>query len=686
MKKKLLTIGLAFMGILGARAQFEDKILLSYPFDGNADDVSGNAIHGVEIGGVSLTEDRFGNPNSAYLFDGVDDGIVIPHDSIYKTALPKTLSLWFQANDSSVINQIFKTDNDSSLYYGINFNTSNSNLSASIMNGAGAGSQFRNTYASNGGFYSDVWHHAAIVYNGIGDIDMYIDGVLHTTGAYSGTGNSLAYSSEDGAIGHSFNPWGATYYFNGKIDDVILYDTALSANDVKDLQSKLNNDCIGNYMEFDGINDYITADTLLNITNNFTYEAWVKPTSTHQIDAETTFSGTGVAGQKYLVWPYQGTSIHGSNDHAASGISVGTNGVSVYEHRASYMPPLLVHQDTITDWTHIAVVCENKSYSLYINGSLARTGLTSVITNVYANIGETGNAQLGGIGGGGYGYYEGGLDDFRLWDYARSEKEIKQNMFSELDGNELGLIANYNFEQMDRNDSIVEDVVGVMHSERIGGDTIGSYGPKFINGCFQSTGDMICIGDTYNSPSGITYTVAGTYMDTLETVNYVEYYEIDLENYPSTSLSSTVDVDNGSIDLTVTGGTAPFIFDWDNDGTGDNDDTEDLSGLSEGTYSVTVTDSNGCETTHEATLTIVENSISNSLGIAKIYPNPFENRLNIELTKKANVRVINSIGTEVFNQTMNGMSSINFTDYNSGLYFVEIEINGEKQISKVVKK
>jgi hypothetical protein len=53
---------------------------------------------------------------------------------------------------------------------------------------------------------------------------------------------------------------------------------------------------------------------------------------------------------------------------------------------------------------------------------------------------------------------------------------------------------------------------------------------------------------------------------------------------------------NGSIGLSVTGGTPGFMFDWDNDGTGDNDDTEDLSGLNGGTYSVIVTDSRGCTT------------------------------------------------------------------------------------------
>ena len=78
---------------------------------------------------------------------------------------------------------------------------------------------------------------------------------------------------------------------------------------------------------------------------------------------------------------------------------------------------------------------------------------------------------------------------------------------------------------------------------------------------------------------------------------------------------------DGSIDLTVTGGTSGYTFDWDNDGTGDFDDTEDLVGLAGGTYIVAISDAAGCS----ATETIVVNS---QLGIANygeeeitVYPN-----------------------------------------------------------------
>jgi hypothetical protein len=58
----------------------------------------------------------------------------------------------------------------------------------------------------------------------------------------------------------------------------------------------------------------------------------------------------------------------------------------------------------------------------------------------------------------------------------------------------------------------------------------------------------------------------------------------------------------GSIDLTVTGGTAPITYDWSNDGAENPDnDTQDLSALTAGTY--TVTDGNGCVATVSATIT-----------------------------------------------------------------------------------
>ena len=145
--------------------------------------------------------------------------------------------------------------------------------------------------------------------------------------------------------------------------------------------------------------------------DNFTIEAWVKPTATHQIDAEATSGTSGTSGQGYLFWPDQ----MGANGGA--GISVGTNGISVYEHGDGYMPALAVYSGTIssTQWTHIAVVYENKRPSIYVNGALVRTGLQSTRPHVYA-------PHV--IGGGSYGYYAGLADEIAVYDTAFSGPDI----------------------------------------------------------------------------------------------------------------------------------------------------------------------------------------------------------------------------------------------------------------------
>ena len=72
----------------------------------------------------------------------------------------------------------------------------------------------------------------------------------------------------------------------------------------------------------------------------------------------------------------------------------------------------------------------------------------------------------------------------------------------------------------------------------------------------------------------------------------------------STSLMhETCDSTNGSIAINIISGLNPLLFDWDNDGTGDNDDPQILTNLSEGTYNVTVLDGNGCTSSHSVAIT-----------------------------------------------------------------------------------
>lgn len=110
---------------------------------------------------------------------------------------------------------------------------------------------------------------------------------------------------------------------------------------------------------------------------------------------------------------------------------------------------------------------------------------------------------------------------------------------------------------------------------------------------------------------------AGTYSVTVNNAaNCPSTLSVEITDTPGPNLATSQVNDfcgasNASIDLSVTGGTGPYSFDWDNDGTGDNDDTEDLTGLMMGTYEVTITDANLC--TDMATV-VITNTAGPTLG------------------------------------------------------------------------
>jgi len=169
------------------------------------------------------------------------------------------------------------------------------------------------------------------------------------------------------------------------------------------------------FFVFDGVDDGVNISSF-SITNNFSVEFWCLPESSHQIDVESTSSTAGTSGQKYLI----GANHMSSN--GGFGVSVGNNGVSVYEHGDGYMPPLLVHETNINSFTQITIVYVNKQPRLYINGVFIKNGLTSLKSSVFL-IGNN-------VGYGDYGRYQGKLSCIKYYNRSLTENEIKQNFES----------------------------------------------------------------------------------------------------------------------------------------------------------------------------------------------------------------------------------------------------------------
>jgi hypothetical protein len=88
---------------VSAQVNLQQGLVAYYPFNGNANDESGNGNNGV-VYGSTLSEDRFGNGNSAYYFDGENDYIHIGYQSDYFSHfidnIEITVNAWIKIGDN----------------------------------------------------------------------------------------------------------------------------------------------------------------------------------------------------------------------------------------------------------------------------------------------------------------------------------------------------------------------------------------------------------------------------------------------------------------------------------------------------------------------------------------------------------------------------------------------------------
>jgi len=186
--------------------------------------------------------------------------------------------------------------------------------------------------------------------------------------------------------------------------------------------------------------------------------------------------------------------------------------------------------------------------------------------------------------------------------------------------------------------------------------------------------------------SGGTYSVIVTDLSnctSVMTVTVIEPDELLLVPYVTNEILGN----DGEIDLVVIGGTPVYTFDWDNDGTGDFDDTEDLTGLAPGTFVVVVIDGNGC--TNTTTVSLVNVAGIDEIGNAfNVYPNPTSGIVNIqfaELPVNTTLKLRSVEGRLI--QTVGLTSATHSFDLNGfakGIYVLEIVSEGVSTPVKII--
>ena len=399
-------------------------------------DVSNTGNWGAFSGGVKPVP---GISGQALFFDGVDDYVnsgITDYSDI-------TVEAWINPNTVSSRGGIFGFN-----YFRTTLSQLNNSIRWNITNSAGSARTI--SYA---GITSGSWYHAVGTYNSsTNSMKLYVNGILQASDTVVGTKDSDQPFYGIGRHTESVSGW-QNFYFNGLIDEVRVYNRALSADEVKqhydqtkrnlvinnpsgtppvgwwkmdeatgatvrDYSANANNGTvtnggygatstdgkIGKSLSFDGVDDYVFVpyNSILDPLTALSLELWFKQTvpvaAWKSIAGKNTTWGTG-----YSIWAMENERLYLRVDTLA--------GAKTY-----------VFPYQLDTWYHIVMVFSGTSLQIFANGvaqpidTFAETSLLPADTTPFV-IGARADYTSGG-------QFPGLVDDVRIYNYARTADQI----------------------------------------------------------------------------------------------------------------------------------------------------------------------------------------------------------------------------------------------------------------------
>ncbi len=417
--------------------------------------------------------------------------------------------------------------------------------------------------------------------------------------------------------------------------------TVTDENDISDTETKVNYISVSDAcaLQFDGTNDYVEVNNMAFPVNNLTIEAWI------YIDDFIT--------DQYIVTGYGPTS--------GAQFRVSPEGSLLY---GEYSPWTFIESDANSIqsnvWTHVAVTKQGNNWKLYIDGlNSASSQLSSSSTTSTLHIGCRGVNMDG--------FFNGKIDEVRMWNIARTQTEIQTYMNNYLEGTESGLTSYWQMNE--NNGQIVYDLSGNGNNGQLG-STPGN-----------DTNDPVWIITDW--PYGI--------------------LQADFSASPVSGAAPL------SVDFTDLSFGEPTNWEWDfdNDGTTDSNEQNPSYTYSEaGTYTVSLAVSDGTYTDIEikvdyidVTFTDVEiETIPLETKLFGNHPNPFNPStiISFSVTQNSNfviLEVYNIKGQKVntlVNQDKDaGYHSVNWNgddefgnSLSSGIYLYKLNVNGKTEAVK----
>jgi len=207
-----------------------------YPFNGNANDASGNGNHGAVTSAASAV-DRFGNPSSAYAFDGVSSLITVPDSPSLRISNDITVTCWLRFAETNAQVRLLGKGGHCYKNYGLWYDPHGTDwlFQKFPPQGGCLGCQ-ENTASVTPPLVLGTWYQMVGVRSG-GVARLYVNGIqmqersVCSSITYTGS-ESLLIGATDPADPPVDPP---TSLVHGSLDDIRIYNRALSASEVLQL-------------------------------------------------------------------------------------------------------------------------------------------------------------------------------------------------------------------------------------------------------------------------------------------------------------------------------------------------------------------------------------------------------------------------------------------------------------------
>ena len=225
MKSIILIISVFLFSCSTKHADINSGLVAHFPFSGNIENTK-EPNQTLDIENATLTTDTFGNSNSAYSLNGVDSEILINTSTFPSMKSAKTISWWYYSKkkpayttENSAENMVVIVDTVSSLGIQFGYRSAWYNTKGFDCWEWGGGTFLESDFPE-----FDKWHHCVYTFDGKSH-NFFIDNKLSTSSDIdpkNGIPNQIMFG----------NYPGGEQYFNGKLDDIRIYNRVLTGEEI----------------------------------------------------------------------------------------------------------------------------------------------------------------------------------------------------------------------------------------------------------------------------------------------------------------------------------------------------------------------------------------------------------------------------------------------------------------------